>query len=207
MADKLVTKNEPCSKKLAKRDPFAYFSKNIPEYEVDTSDSEGESSEAPAALQQTRDVSFISKSSNDAEPTGASIGTQGTVSNTSTSPSRMTTASDRGEKAADKSKPSALPSATVVFETASKPDFLAKKQADVNWDKLAKNKLGNSTEIDVANIDSHNVPPPQSYDSQSANLGPTLGVFAIEDAGTGTKRTADDVLANDDVDSKKLKIS
>ena len=45
---------------------------------------------------------------------------------------------------------------------------------DIDWDKLAKSKMPLENETRAAG-DTHTVPPPVSYESQSAALKPTLG--------------------------------
>lgn len=64
-----------------------------------------------------------------------------------------------------------LPDADELFSTVKKPSFID-SNADVDWDKLAKSKMPSDSEMCK---DTHTVPPPSSYEPQSAALKPTLG--------------------------------
>jgi len=67
-----------------------------------------------------------------------------------------------------------LPDADSLFSTVKKPSFFDSNSsnADVDWDKLAKSKMTLDSEVCK---DTHTVPPPLSYEPQSAALKPTLG--------------------------------
>ena len=67
-----------------------------------------------------------------------------------------------------------LPDADKLFSSVKKPSFLDYKscKTDIDWDQLAKSKVQSSAE---ACSNTHTVPPPVSYDPQSAALKPTLG--------------------------------
>jgi len=53
-----------------------------------------------------------------------------------------------------------------------KPSDSNSSNADIDWDKLAKPKMPLDSEVCR---DTHTVPPPLSYEPQSAALKPTLG--------------------------------
>jgi len=61
-----------------------------------------------------------------------------------------------------------------VFSTVKKPSFLDSQSCntDIDWDKLAKCKMIPDSNVCAS---THTVPPPVSYDPQSAALKPTLG--------------------------------
>ena len=67
-----------------------------------------------------------------------------------------------------------LPDADELFTTVKKPSFLNSKSCntDIDWDKLAKSKMPSDSDV---GSDTHTVPPPVSYEPQSAALKPTLG--------------------------------
>ena len=66
-----------------------------------------------------------------------------------------------------------LPSAGKLFETITKPHFLeAESKAEIDWEKIISNK---SHEDEIKCTNTNAVPPPQSYESQTPSLKPTLG--------------------------------
>jgi len=67
-----------------------------------------------------------------------------------------------------------LPDADKLLSTVKKPSFLDSKSCntDIDWDKLTKSKM---TSDGDACTSTHTVPPPVSYEPQSAALKPTLG--------------------------------
>lgn len=74
-----------------------------------------------------------------------------------------------------------LPSAAKLLDTKTDLTFL-KKPVDLSMDQLAKNTLVEKEleqEREYANKNTHTVPPPRSYDSQTAKLKPTLGDTTI----------------------------
>jgi hypothetical protein len=73
-----------------------------------------------------------------------------------------------------------------LFETVTKASFLdVKNKEDIDWDKIVTSK---SEELDVKCSDTHAMPPPKSYDSQSPALKPTLGDTTV--VQTSRKRHA-----------------
>jgi len=81
-----------------------------------------------------------------------------------------------------------------MFETVTKPSFLeARKKKDVDWDKVTTDK----SQEDRANCsNTHAIPPPESYDSQTPALKPTLGDTAV--TKTRHKRHVGDEHEEDD---------
>jgi len=67
-----------------------------------------------------------------------------------------------------------LPDADKLFSEVKKSTFVDSNasNADIDWDKLAKSKLPLDSEVCK---NTHTVPPPSSYEPQSAALKPTLG--------------------------------
>lgn len=67
-----------------------------------------------------------------------------------------------------------LPDADKLFSLVNKSSFLdsTSSNTDIDWDKLAKSTM--PLDSKVCN-DTHTVPPPVSYEPQSAALKPTLG--------------------------------
>jgi len=67
-----------------------------------------------------------------------------------------------------------LPDADKLFTTVKKPSFIDSNSSndDIDWDKLSKSKVPFNSEVCK---NTHTVPPPQSYEPQSAALKPTLG--------------------------------
>jgi len=62
-----------------------------------------------------------------------------------------------------------------LFSTVKKPSFLDSKSShtDVDWDSIVKSrKMAVDSELCK---NTHTVPPPISYEPQSASLKPTLG--------------------------------
>jgi len=65
-----------------------------------------------------------------------------------------------------------LPDAGELFNAVKKSSFLNSSKTDIDWDKLAKSKGPSDSEVCSS---THTVPPPVSYEAQSAALKPTLG--------------------------------
>lgn len=67
-----------------------------------------------------------------------------------------------------------LPDADNLFNAVKKPSFIESNSSntDIDWDKLAKSKMPLDSEVCK---NTHAVPPPCSYEPQSAALKPTLG--------------------------------
>jgi len=67
-----------------------------------------------------------------------------------------------------------LPDAEKLFSVKKKSSFLDSESSntDIDWDKLAKSKVQLDSEVCSS---PHAVPPPVSYQPQSAALKPTLG--------------------------------
>ena len=67
-----------------------------------------------------------------------------------------------------------LPDVGELFTAVKKPSFLDSNSSktDIDWDKLAKSKRPSDSEVCSS---THTVPPPVSYQPQSAALKPTLG--------------------------------
>jgi hypothetical protein len=83
-----------------------------------------------------------------------------------------------------------LPSAEKMFKSVTKAGFLdVKNKEDIDWDKMITSK---SEELDVKCSNTHAMPPPKSYESQSPALKPTLGDTTV--IKTSRKRHA----GNDD---------
>lgn len=72
-----------------------------------------------------------------------------------------------------------LPSPVGLFRDAQKPEFLRDKtKGSIEWSKYVKNTTV-ADEEEQAISSGHNVPPPTSYEPNSAPLKPTLGFNSL----------------------------
>ena len=73
------------------------------------------------------------------------------------------------------------------FESVTKPGFKANEKLDVDWDKVVKNVI---PEVDdgLDRTNTHCMPPPKTYDPQTANLKPTIGDPVVTGSQTPIKR-------------------
>jgi len=166
--------------KYVKVDRFSYLSRLSDDPNLESSDDED--IDQKTSVKSKRDISFLSKPT-DSDEIIVGVSPDSKQSGCAKAPPVL---DDKTKAVASDKAKRLLPSATEVLKTVAKPDFLEKKKTDVNWNKFVKNTLVPSTEVDVSLINTHQVPPPNTYDCQSKPLKLTMG----DDSSHSNKRVA-----------------